>query len=259
MWLIHRDTDGNSGDRIPLPASLHEALVRWYVGDGSFHDEQAGVTLVQNARIGHRWIACGCLGPGNLPKHMQQMVAVFDQLGGDVSPIYRHFQVTVAGWSDTLNSWASGIASTYETRDPDDVTGLSHLNGYQPFIPYQGAPVCCVPAVESEVLGRDVVTQDDINGLDPERDALLLVQAQRLTPVIDGTFQVQYLVDGFAELVTLSAQGVSRKILCEWPDECGKLITPEGAPTRQEVKDWIAEQRALATAEDQTKPELVVA
>lgn len=67
MWLIHRDTDGNSGDRIPLPASLHEALVRWYVGDGSFHDEQAGVTLVQNARIGHRWIACGCLGAGKAP------------------------------------------------------------------------------------------------------------------------------------------------------------------------------------------------
>jgi hypothetical protein len=52
MWLIHRDTDGNSRDRIPLPAPLHEALVRWYVGEGSFHDEQAGVTLVQNARIG---------------------------------------------------------------------------------------------------------------------------------------------------------------------------------------------------------------
>lgn len=67
MWLIHRDTDGNSRDRIPLPGPLREALVRWYVGEGSFHDEQAGVTLVQNARIGQRWIACDCLGHDKAP------------------------------------------------------------------------------------------------------------------------------------------------------------------------------------------------
>lgn len=67
MWLIHRDTDGNSRDRIPLPVPLREALVRWYVGEGSFHDEQAGVTLVQNARIGQRWIACDCLGHDKAP------------------------------------------------------------------------------------------------------------------------------------------------------------------------------------------------
>lgn len=62
MWLIHRDTDGHSADRIPLPAALREALVRWYVGEGSHQDEKAGITLVQNARIGQRWIACDCLG-----------------------------------------------------------------------------------------------------------------------------------------------------------------------------------------------------
>ncbi len=67
MWLIHRDTDGNSGDRIALPAPLREALVRWYVGEGSRQDEKAGITLVQNARIGQRWIACGCLGRDEPP------------------------------------------------------------------------------------------------------------------------------------------------------------------------------------------------
>jgi len=67
MWLIHRDTDGNSRDRIRLPPPLREALVRWYVGEGSYHDEQAGVTLVQNARIGERWIACDCLGTDEAP------------------------------------------------------------------------------------------------------------------------------------------------------------------------------------------------
>ena len=67
MWLIHRDTDGKSRDRIRLPEPLREALVRWYIGEGSYHDEQAGVTLVQNARIGQRWIACDCLGGDEAP------------------------------------------------------------------------------------------------------------------------------------------------------------------------------------------------
>ncbi|WP_242121341.1 hypothetical protein [Sphingomonas lacusdianchii] len=67
MWLIDRDTDGRGSNRIPLPPPLREALVRWYVGEGSLHDEKAGITLVQNARIGHRWIACSCLGRDQAP------------------------------------------------------------------------------------------------------------------------------------------------------------------------------------------------
>lgn len=60
MWLVDRDTDG-CGRRIALPPPLREALVRWYVGAGSPGDEEAGITLVQNARIGAKWIACDCL------------------------------------------------------------------------------------------------------------------------------------------------------------------------------------------------------
>jgi hypothetical protein len=67
MWLIDRDTDGKRSNRIPLPEPLRAALVRWYVGEGSVHDEKAGITLVQNARIGHRWIACNCLGADKAP------------------------------------------------------------------------------------------------------------------------------------------------------------------------------------------------
>ena len=67
MWLIDRDTDGSDASRIPLPAPLQQALVRWYVGQGTHHDEQAGITLVQQARIGHKWIACDCLDQGARP------------------------------------------------------------------------------------------------------------------------------------------------------------------------------------------------
>lgn len=67
MWLIDRHTDGLGAGRIPLPDPLRAALVRWYVGDGSRHDEDAGITLVQQARIGAKWIACDCLGSDSAP------------------------------------------------------------------------------------------------------------------------------------------------------------------------------------------------
>ena len=67
MWLIPRNSDGCTGSRIALPLLVREALVRWYVGKGSRADEDAGIMLVQQARIGERWIACDCLAEGNAP------------------------------------------------------------------------------------------------------------------------------------------------------------------------------------------------
>jgi hypothetical protein len=67
MWLIDRNSDGFSAARIPLPAELRSALVRWYTGDGSRRDEEAGILLVQQARIGEKWIACDCLGSSCKP------------------------------------------------------------------------------------------------------------------------------------------------------------------------------------------------
>ena len=67
MWLIDRHSEGLRGARVPLPEPLRAALVRWYVGQGSRHDEDAGITLVQQARIGAKWIACDCLGSDQAP------------------------------------------------------------------------------------------------------------------------------------------------------------------------------------------------
>src|SRR3546814_16623140 len=61
MWLIPRRTNGLGPHSIPLPQPVRDALVRWYAGKGSRHDEEAGIMLVQQARIGEKWIACDCL------------------------------------------------------------------------------------------------------------------------------------------------------------------------------------------------------
>jgi hypothetical protein len=62
MWLIERGSDGLGGHRIRLPEPLHKALVRWYIGNGSRADEETGIMLVQQARLGGKWIACNCRG-----------------------------------------------------------------------------------------------------------------------------------------------------------------------------------------------------
>lgn len=67
MWLIDRHSDGQNTRRIPLPPVVREALVRWYVGEGSRKDEEAGIMLLQQARIGERWLACDCLGDEGRP------------------------------------------------------------------------------------------------------------------------------------------------------------------------------------------------
>src|SRR3546814_20126128 len=70
MWLIPRRTNGLGSGRIPLPQPVRDALVRWYAGKGSRHDEEAGIMLVQQARIGEKWIACDCLQSGESPQHL---------------------------------------------------------------------------------------------------------------------------------------------------------------------------------------------
>src|SRR3546814_9943121 len=67
MWLIPLRTNGLGSGRIPLPQPVRDALVRWYAGKGSRHDKEAGIMLVQQARIGEKWIACDCLQSGESP------------------------------------------------------------------------------------------------------------------------------------------------------------------------------------------------
>ncbi|WP_337847834.1 hypothetical protein [Sphingomonas sp.] len=67
MWLVARHSDGLGRARIPLPQPVREALVRWYVGEGTRADEDAGIMLIQQARLGEKWIACDCLPTGQAP------------------------------------------------------------------------------------------------------------------------------------------------------------------------------------------------
>lgn len=68
MWLV--DRGGRGHQRIPIDPLVRDALVRWYIGKGNHHDEEAGVVLVEQARLGDMWIACDCLGAQVAPPLM---------------------------------------------------------------------------------------------------------------------------------------------------------------------------------------------
>lgn len=181
-----------------------------------------------------------------LPDILRNVLKLFDVVTGGGAPcVQRHFEVTIAGWSDERQAWTAGIASTFQPCDPEDVQGVSHLDGYEPFMPLLAASACCMPAVDGiGILGRTFNRQEDVDGLDPVREGLLLHEAQRLVVGITSDGQIQYLVGGLAELVTVSAAGITRQLLRRWPDQIGKLITPEGAEPVEDVKARLAIEMA---------------
>lgn len=67
MWLVTKHHDGLEPDREQIPAAIHAALVRWYIGEGTTTDEKIGVMLVHRAKMFERWLACDCIGTNRAP------------------------------------------------------------------------------------------------------------------------------------------------------------------------------------------------
>lgn len=64
MWLVPRGTDKIGSSAKPLPLAVAHALDQWYSGQGNARDEDAAVSLAQQARKHRHWLACSCRGDG---------------------------------------------------------------------------------------------------------------------------------------------------------------------------------------------------
>lgn len=178
-----------------------------------------------------------------MPGILAGVLAVYDELPlQDAGSRGRNFEITIAGWSDEKQALIAAVATTFEQDDPNDPQGLSRLPGYRPRIAFHAAALAAVPPVEfSDVVGRAVQTVEHVEGLDPITDGLAIFEAQRRTPVFIGE-DIHYAVGGFAELTTVTREGVTRQILKEWPEDVvGLPIAPLDANPIEEVRK-IAEQ-----------------
>ena len=165
-----------------------------------------------------------------------------------VAVIDRTFIVTVAGWSDALQKWAAVVYSSWDKCDPHDVDGLSFIEGYETCRPILASTICCAPPVEELALGRPVESQSEVDAIDPVQDGITLIEVQRARPLLISEAHARYVVGGFAELGSVSAAGIDRRVIKEWPDKIGAHILPEGLLQMSDLEalsvQWSAELAA---------------
>ncbi|RJG51807.1 hypothetical protein D0Z70_22520 [Sphingobium terrigena] len=198
-----------------------------------------------------------------LPDVVAGMTATYEIYFGDRPSHPKHFEIVIAGWSDNMDRMVAAVALTRQRNDPDDPTGFSTFDIYEPgtlFVPGQG---CTIPAIDIEAtLGRSLTTQADIDALDPGMDGFTLHAAQRREP---GLYRgrAAYIIGGFAELTTVTRHGIESQVIHEWPDAVGQKITPVDAPpleVAQRVVDAVSALRAAqqsALMRSPAGPELI--
>ncbi len=184
-----------------------------------------------------------------LPNLMPFMLAKFDGLrAASVHPLERHFEVTVAGWSERMDRFAAGVVLTFEPFDCADETGISHMAGYQQFMPFlPGQCYTAPPADVQAAIGRELMTQEDVDAIDPLLDGFHIHEWQRIQGGLYAG-QVAYIIGGFAELTTVRKDGIERRIIHEWPDVIGRKITPAGAPSLEALETARAAEKAYHAA-----------
>jgi hypothetical protein len=121
--------------------------------------------------------------------------------------------VLVALWDDGPQLWAIHSDNEIDAR-------------LEPFVPVRlMRSLDLMPGTEPAVFGREVAFEDR-SSFDPARDGLALLEHQRREPWAKENGD-QYLVGGFAELTTVSADGVHQRRLDTWPDKIGRKIEPQ--------------------------------
>lgn len=166
-----------------------------------------------------------------------------------MAPHLRHAILTAIGWSDSYQRVMAAAASTYAPDDPADSEGwITAVDGYQQYAPISLTELGAMPPIDTmEVLGRDAQSViANLEDLDPRRDGLAIFESQRRFPSVNAD-HAAYVVGGFAELTTITRDGITREILREYPeDQPGALICPEGAEPIADV--WAREIAYRAAA-----------
>jgi hypothetical protein len=127
------------------------------------------------------------------------------------------FQMVIAGWSTARRK-----PETYVLTDNGEKLGIPSWK-LQPF----GALL--VMPWDEDTAARIRLTKEEMAGrLDPVRDGLRILEAQRFAKAIQGReTEAAHGVGGFAQLTTITAENITTRILKRWPDLVGEKLDPE--------------------------------
>jgi hypothetical protein len=139
------------------------------------------------------------------------------------------FEVIVSGWS--------------EARGPEAYLLPTHNRyggGSFEAMPLEG--VTCLPNDETthpEIV--KVLAGLEADDVDPERHGLAVMEIQRAHPFAHEGFSEGFCgVGGFAQLTTVTADGISTRIVRRWPDVVGERF---GSSTERETHDRSSDDR----------------
>lgn len=101
-------------------------------------------------------------------------------------------------------------------------------------------------------LGVYVMHPQFAETFDPERDGVpIMVSQRRQLDELDGHDEVGRvcIVGGHVEVVEISADGVSQRIVHRWSDEAGTIVEPEALSSRDVLRARIQRRNAALTRE----------
>jgi hypothetical protein len=155
-------------------------------------------------------------------------------------------EVTIVGWCRRRARPVAWSICSLTWKHPDTIGPRSRTvvpDGTMSeisAISVRPAPAECV----SQLLEKPLATTEDVHALDPEIDGLKLLQAQRLLFSERPGMGLVSIVGGFAEMATVTAEGVSVKRIHTWPeDRIGERIRPR-------VRVKMAAQKRVAELSD---------
>jgi len=131
--------------------------------------------------------------------------------GHDAGRGYAPFEVMAAGISEF--SGKPDIRAAFRGDTPEPVQFYSGKLWASPF-----------DGVSAALKAKGIDLQSD--AFDPVMNGVELLEAQRARVIQPAGFPPCHIVGGFAQLTTVSAAGITTRVLKRWPDQVGQRIVP---------------------------------
>mgnify|MGYP001002900966 CR=1 FL=1 len=117
------------------------------------------------------------------------------------------------------------VAGISESVGPDAYLVCSHQRyGVEPWTVVQFGGLAMMPADAAMKARVFASIPDNVDLVDPERDGRIILEAQRAFPMDHGGDRNFVGVGGFAQLTSITREGISTRVIHRWSDEVGQPI-----------------------------------